>query len=273
MAIASSGLLCSADAALFRARLRTLEPPYRRATPYTLVGAGTSLAILNPQGGAACGRAGKPSLARPLSRSTINRDRRLALGHEQVRPLWQALVDGLREHGWEEGRNLILERRFTGQDPARYPELAAELVALKVDAIIAGDSQAVEAARRQTATIPIIMLFSADPVRSGFVASLAQPGGNITGLSGQYESLVGKTLELLKEVSPTINRVGIIFSPDNVASAANAKEQQEKMAPGLGLIGLPIPISGSADFACAAIGYPGGRFPKQRTAASFRAHD
>jgi ABC-type uncharacterized transport system substrate-binding protein len=83
-----------------------------------------------------------------------------------VRPLWQALVDGLREHGWEEGRNLILEGRFTGQDPARYPKLAAELVALKVDAIIAGDSQAIEAARRQTTTIPIIMLFTSDPVRS-----------------------------------------------------------------------------------------------------------
>jgi len=142
-------------------------------------------------------------------------------------------VDGLREHGWEEGRNLILEGRFTGPDPARYPELAAELVALKVDAIIAGDSQAVEAARHQTATIPIIMLFSADPVRSGFVASLARPGGNITGLSGQFESLVGKTLELLKEVSPTINRVGVIFSPDNIASA---------------VIALPIPVSGPADF-------------------------
>jgi putative ABC transport system substrate-binding protein len=165
-----------------------------------------------------------------------------------VRPLWQALVDGLREHGWEEGRNLILEGRFTGQDTARYPDLAAELVALKVDAIIAGDSQAIEAARRQTATIPIIMLFTSDPVRSGFVASLARPGGNITGLSGQYESLAGKTLELLKEVKPTINRVGIIFSSDNIGSAATVKEQQEKMAPDLGLIALPIPISGPADF-------------------------
>src|SRR6266536_916863 len=157
-----------------------------------------------------------------------------------VRPQWQALVDGLREHGWEEGRNLILEGRFTGPDPARYPELAAELVALKVDAIIAGDSQAVEAARHQTATIPIIMLFTSDPVRSGFVASLARPGGNITGLSGQFESLVGKTLELLKEVKPTINRVGILFSPDNIGSAATAKEQQEKMAPRLGLTALPV---------------------------------
>ncbi len=164
-----------------------------------------------------------------------------------VRPLWQALVDGLRDHGWDEGRNLILEGRFAGQDPTRYLDLAAELVALKVDAIIAGDTQAIEAARRQTATIPIIMLFTSDPVRSGFVASLARPGGNITGLSGQYESLVGKTLELLKEVKPTINRIGILFSPDNIGSAATAKEQQEKMAPRLGLTALPIPVSGPAD--------------------------
>jgi ABC transporter substrate binding protein len=146
-------------------------------------------------------------------------------------------VDGLREHGWDEGRNLILEGRFAGHDPTRYPELAAELVALKVDAIIAGDTQAIEAARRQTTTIPIIMLFTSDPVRSGFVASLARPGGNVTGLSGQYESLAGKTLELLKEISPTINRIGIIFSPDNIGSAATAKEQQEKMAPSLGGFG------------------------------------
>jgi hypothetical protein len=91
--------------------------------------------------------------------------------------LWQALADGLREHGWEEGRNFVFEARYAGPDPARFPELAAELAALKVGVIISGQSQAIDAARRATTTIPIIMAGPADPVGSGFVVSLARPGG------------------------------------------------------------------------------------------------
>src|SRR5512145_1078033 len=94
--------------------------------------------------------------------------------------LWKALVHGLRELDWEEGRNVLIEGRFAGPDPTRFPELAAELVALNVDLIVAGTTQAIDAARRKTTTIPIVMVTPSDPVGSGFVASFARPGGNIT---------------------------------------------------------------------------------------------
>jgi putative tryptophan/tyrosine transport system substrate-binding protein len=124
-------------------------------------------------------------------------------------------VDGLRENGWEEGRNLVLEARFARSDPTRFPALAAELVALNADVIVAGNTQSIEAARRTTSTIPIIMVGPADPVGSGFVASLARPGGNITGLANQGETVSGKDLELLRESKPEIKRVGIIYGPNN----------------------------------------------------------
>ena len=97
-----------------------------------------------------------------------------------TRPVLQALVDGLREHGWEEGRNVVLEVRYGGSDPARFVDLAAELGALKVDVIMTGPSEAVDAARRQAPEIPIVMAGTAFPVRLGFIESLARPGGNIT---------------------------------------------------------------------------------------------
>ena len=159
---------------------------------------------------------------------------------------WQALVDGLRELGWEDGRNLVLETRFSGPDPARYHELAAELVALKVDVIVAGNSQSVEAARRKTTTIPIVMLNVTDPVTSGFVASLARPGGNITGLSNQLEA-VGKWFEFLKAIQPGIERVSVIYNPDN-AGSVNALKYQQEVAPHLGLVVIPTPVSKPADF-------------------------
>src|SRR5262245_5599657 len=100
----------------------------------------------------------------------------------------QALLEGLREHGWVEGRNIALEGRYAGPDPARFPELAAELVALNVDVIMTANTQALDAARRKTKTIPIIMAGVTNPVRLGFVASLARPGGNITGVVSQLET-------------------------------------------------------------------------------------
>src|SRR5262245_36281529 len=142
-----------------------------------------------------------------------------------IRRVWETFVDGLGEHGWEVGRNVVLEGRFAGPDPARLSELAAELVALKVDAIVAGNSQSVDAARRETTTIPIVMLNVSDPVKSGFVASLARPAGNITGLASQMGvgTGSGKTLELLKGANLGIERVGIIYAPDNSASVASLK--------------------------------------------------
>jgi putative tryptophan/tyrosine transport system substrate-binding protein len=164
-----------------------------------------------------------------------------------IRRDWQALVDGLRKHGWEEGRNVVLEGRFAGDDVARFHELAAELVALKVDVVMCANTQATEAARRKTTTIPIVMVNSTDPVSLGFVASLAQPGGNITGLTNQLETVAGKHFDLLREIKPGIERVAIIYGPDVPGSVIALKYQQEQMAPRLGLIVRPIPVSKPAD--------------------------
>ena len=164
-----------------------------------------------------------------------------------VPPGLQALVDALREHGWEEGRNVAFEVRYAGPDPARLLELAADLVELKVDAILIDDTQALEAARRKTTTIPIIMTGQGVTVGMGFIESLARPGGNITGIVNQIETTDEKNFELFKEIKPGIERVGIIYSPDNIASLANFKLAKEQTAPRLGLIGVPIPVSKPGD--------------------------
>jgi putative ABC transport system substrate-binding protein len=162
-------------------------------------------------------------------------------------PVRQALVDGLRAHGWEEGRNVFLEVRYLGTDPASFTELVADLVALNVSAILTSNTQALDAARRKTTTIPIIMAGVGSAVELGFIASLARPGGNITGLVNQIETVAEKNLELFKEIKPGIERVGIIYSPTNISSLAGIKQQQEEMAPRLGLVVLPIPVSKPAD--------------------------
>src|SRR5262245_42654801 len=171
----------------------------------------------------------------------------LSLSDPIVRRHWEALVDGLRKRGWEQGRNLVLEGRFSGPDLVRYHELAAELVALKVDVIVAGNSQSIEAARLKTTTIPIVMVSPSDPVGSGFVASLVRPGGNVTGLANRLETVVGKHFELLKAVKPGLERVAIMYSADNAGSVATLRYQLEQMAPRLGLMLLPVPISKPAD--------------------------
>jgi putative ABC transport system substrate-binding protein len=161
---------------------------------------------------------------------------------------WDALVDGLRERGWEEGRNLVLDGRFAGSDVARFHELAGELVALKVDVIVAANTPSTVAARRKTTTIPIVMLNITDPVALGLVASLVRPGGNITGLANQMEIVAGKHFDLLKALTPGIERVGIMFNPDNPGSVLPLKYTQAQVAPHLGLVVVPIAVSKPADF-------------------------
>jgi putative tryptophan/tyrosine transport system substrate-binding protein len=123
------------------------------------------------------------------------------------------LRQGLRDHGWVEGRNLVIEARSAEGEPHRFPGLAAELVRLKVDVLLTGSTGATSAARRATTTIPIVMVNVADPVGSGFVASLARPGGNITGFSSRREGFPGKWLELIKEAVPQASRVAVHVNP------------------------------------------------------------
>jgi putative tryptophan/tyrosine transport system substrate-binding protein len=150
-------------------------------------------------------------------------------------PLWEALLDGLRERGYREGQNLVFERRFSEGHAERFPELAAELVRLRVDCIIVPTTPASLAAKHATQTIPIVMTAALDPVGAGLVASLAWPGGNITGLSAVYPELSEKRLELLKEVVPGITRVAVLWNAANPANAAVWHETQAA-ARALGLL-------------------------------------
>ena len=127
----------------------------------------------------------------------------------------QALRQGLRELGYAEGQNLAIEFRWAEGKYDRLPGLAAELVGLKVNVIVAGTPPAVQAAKQATKTIPIVMAVVADPVGLGFVDSLARPGGNVTGLSSIQTELVGKRMEVLKEVVPKVSLVALLGNPAN----------------------------------------------------------
>jgi putative ABC transport system substrate-binding protein len=147
----------------------------------------------------------------------------------------QAFRDGLRELGYVEGKNFQLEVRWGEGKLERLPALAAELVQLKVDIIVAASSPSVVAARKATRTIPIVMPFSSDPVGDGLVASLAHPGGNITGLSVMSAELGEKRIQLLKEMFPKIaHAMDVLWNPDYVGMRARF-EQARTAAPAVGL--------------------------------------
>ena len=124
-----------------------------------------------------------------------------------------ALRQGLLEFGYEEGKNLVIEYRWAEEDLDRLPKLAAELVSLKLDVIVTHGTPGCRAAKQATTTIPIVMAAVGDPVRSGLVASLARPGGNLTGNSILEFDLALKRLELVKEVVPNASRVGLLEVP------------------------------------------------------------
>jgi putative ABC transport system substrate-binding protein len=140
------------------------------------------------------------------------------------------LSTGLRELGYVEGQNLAIEHRFAGGRIERLPELARELVQLKMDIIVAVAPNAIRAARDATTTIPIVMYGGADPIAAGIVTSLARPGGNLTGvLIAPGHTLVGKKLELLQEVVPRAVRIGFL-SPDNSGAQGQVPEAQKAAA-------------------------------------------
>jgi putative tryptophan/tyrosine transport system substrate-binding protein len=122
---------------------------------------------------------------------------------------------GMREHGYVEGKDFVMEWRFADANPERYSEFAAEFVQLKVDVIVLGTPAALRAVQQATSTIPIVMGYSVDPVGNGFVASLARPGGNITGLSSSQDDATPKQVELLTITVPNLLRVGLLANPDS----------------------------------------------------------
>jgi putative tryptophan/tyrosine transport system substrate-binding protein len=153
---------------------------------------------------------------------------------------WEIFRQGLRDLGYIEGKNLDIEYRSAEGKADRLPDLAAELVQLKVDVIVANGLAQVWAAKNATQTIPIVMLVSTDPVRNGLISSFARPGGNITGLATQSE-LAGKRLELLKEVFPRISRVAVFWS---VGRSNQSMREAEISARSLGLRLQPIELGG-----------------------------
>ncbi len=163
---------------------------------------------------------------------------------------WSAidgLRQGLRELGYIEGHNLRLEYRYAEGQTERYPALAAELVALPVDAIVTTGTPAALAAKRATTTIPIVMATGGDPVGTGAVSNLARPGGNITGLSSLTSEVDAKRFELLRELLPTFSRVGVLMNPINPFNII-AAQHMRSVAERLGVRLDFVEVSTEAEF-------------------------
>jgi putative ABC transport system substrate-binding protein len=141
-------------------------------------------------------------------------------------PRLEAFRQGLKDLGYFEGKNITIEYRFAEEKLDRVPNLASELVHLKVDIIVTGGGTSTRAAKQATVTIPIVMGFDNDPVGSGFVASLARPGGNITGLSSLAPEISGKRLELLKEIVPKFSRVAVFGNSAGPGNEQSSKETE-----------------------------------------------
>ncbi len=141
-------------------------------------------------------------------------------------PNVEAFRQGLRDLGFVDGKNIVIEYRYAEGNRERIPNLVAELVKLKVDVIVSGDGAAIRAAKQATKTIPIVMVINQDPVSTGLVDSLARPGGNITGISRLTRELSGKRLELLTEIVPGTSRVGVLWDPTAEGPNISFKEYQ-----------------------------------------------
>jgi len=169
-------------------------------------------------------------------------------GREEVAHLARALDEGLRELGYVEGRNIVFARRSANGKQERLPALAAELVRLKVDVIVTGSNPVIAAVKQATVTIPIVMAVSRDPVGAGFIASLARPGGNITGLANDpTPEILSKNLELLKEAVPGVSRVAFLWNPVP-PGAGTYRNVVESAARKLGVTFQSVEVRGRNEF-------------------------
>ena len=158
-----------------------------------------------------------------------------------------ALAQALGRFGWVEGKNIRIDWRFSGGDPTLFKTYSAELVGLMPDAILASTPPAVAALRDQTRTIPIVFVLVADPVGLGVVQSLARPGGNITGFSSYDAPIMGKWLQLLKQIAPGVTRVALIFGAETGSSYAPLSSRAiEAAAPSLGMTVTRAPVHDDA---------------------------
>jgi len=162
-------------------------------------------------------------------------------------PRVDAFRQGLRELGYDEGKNIAVEYRFAEGKEDRLLRLVAELVGLNMEIVVSNGTAVTRALKKATNTIPIVMASDGDPVGNKFVASLAQPGGNITGLTNLLAGLSGKRLEILRDAVPTTSRFGIVWNPENPASVTGFKETQVT-AQWLGVQLQSLEVRGSNDF-------------------------
>jgi putative tryptophan/tyrosine transport system substrate-binding protein len=172
---------------------------------------------------------------------------RIGFLSDSRQPWDDAFPEGLRELGYVVGRNIAIEYRYGEGKFEHLSGLAAELIRLNVSVIVAGSTQASSAARQATDVVPIVMALTADPVGSGLVASLARPGGNITGLTSLSPDLTGKRVSLLKEIVPTLNRVGVLWNSRNPDNARQFNEA-ESAARVLGVQLQAVKVERSEDF-------------------------
>jgi putative ABC transport system substrate-binding protein len=158
---------------------------------------------------------------------------------------WQRRLDafkrGLQELGWADGRNITFEFRFADAKPERLPALAAELIQAKVDVIVTNAAQPIEAARKATSTVPIVMASAGDAVGAGYINSLAHPGGNVTGLTLVATDQSGKRLQLIKEMVPNLIRIAVLWN-GNASGHRLALKEMQSATPGLGLALQSLPI-------------------------------
>jgi putative ABC transport system substrate-binding protein len=176
------------------------------------------------------------------------------------KPRYSAFTQALADLGWTDGRNVRIDLRWEGADTDRIRALAQELVGLQPDIILTDGTPATAALQRETQTIPIVVANMSDPVASGIVSRLNQPGGNITGFSGYEASLGGKWLELLSEMAPGLKRVAIMFNPDTSPASAYMPSL-ETAARSLKLVPTIAPVHSDAEIETAIIALgrePGG---------------
>jgi ABC-type uncharacterized transport system substrate-binding protein len=169
--------------------------------------------------------------AQPLAK--VHRIGRLSSGSPNPANL-EAFRQALRDLGYVEGDNLVLELRYAEWQEEQLPALAGELVRLPVEVLVATGAPAVRAAQQATATIPIVIVTLTDPIRAGFVSNLARPGGNITGVSGPSAAFIGKQLELLKDAVPGVTRVTVLIHPTHPMASPIVSELA-RAAPALGV--------------------------------------
>jgi ABC-type uncharacterized transport system substrate-binding protein len=161
------------------------------------------------------------------------------------RPTLEAFRQGLRELGWIEGQSITIEYRWAEGNPDRLPALATELVQAKVDVIVLSGTPAIRAGREATRTIPIVFVSLADPVTLGVIANLARPGGNMTGVASQFEELITKQLQLLKETVPKVSRVALLHHAE---IAPTVLSEADTAARRLGLRARAVKASGGVEF-------------------------